>query len=487
MGAAQEIIDKYHLGRHIWVHKGAHSVLHTIFPATINLLKPLQEYWGDSFRLFVFFVMDNYLHWYYNEEDMTRLRKQLVEKINSDPTFLERFEKDWRTKAAVFEQKCHKMDSTNLSMLSDEALLDLYREFFDAYVQEYAVAMGLLESFSMQVDVFFKPTLEKKLQGTGRDLNELYSILLSPTADSFINQEAKDRLAIKNLMEQGKSSTEIDELLEKHAEKYHWIENNYAKINKLGVDYFKEKINLEDGKKLETDFEEVKTKKKQLIQELGLEKEIVNIMDAVERFSTMQDDRKKYVLISNHYQKLFLDEIGKRVNATEKETEYTVFFELEEILHSKSVDHKRLAERKRATLCIETLNGYEIFEGDEALAVFERVFNRKNADEEIKGVCASPGKVTGIVKIVLKTHDLASVKMGDILVASMTRPEMVSAMNKASAIITDEGGVTSHAAIVSRELGIPCIIGTKVATQLLHNGDLVLVDANNGTVQKLKK
>ena len=78
-------------------------------------------------------------------------------------------------------------------------------------------------------------------------------------------------------------------------------------------------------------------------------------------------------------------------------------------------------------------------------------------------------------------------RKGDVLVATMTKPDCVGAMKKAAAIITDEGGITCHAAIVARELGIPCIIGTKIATQVLRDGDEVEVDANKGTVTILKK
>ena len=76
---------------------------------------------------------------------------------------------------------------------------------------------------------------------------------------------------------------------------------------------------------------------------------------------------------------------------------------------------------------------------------------------------------------------------GDILVTGMTRPEFVPLMKKSSAIITDEGGITCHAAIVSRELKIPCIIGTKIATQILKDGDLVEVDADNGVIKIVEK
>ena len=105
--------------------------------------------------------------------------------------------------------------------------------------------------------------------------------------------------------------------------------------------------------------------------------------------------------------------------------------------------------------------------------------------QEIKGIVASKGKVRGTIKIILKVHDMVNIDNGDILVASMTRPEMLPAMKQAGAIITDEGGLTCHAAIVARELGIPCIIGTKIATKILKDGDRVLVDADRGVVKKL--
>ena len=69
----------------------------------------------------------------------------------------------------------------------------------------------------------------------------------------------------------------------------------------------------------------------------------------------------------------------------------------------------------------------------------------------------------------------------------MTRPEYVPLMKKASGVVTDEGGITCHAAIISRELGMPCVIGTKIATRMFKTGDLVEVDANNGLVRMLEK
>jgi pyruvate,water dikinase len=99
---------------------------------------------------------------------------------------------------------------------------------------------------------------------------------------------------------------------------------------------------------------------------------------------------------------------------------------------------------------------------------------------------ASPGIVKGVVKVCESVSDIDKVQTGEILVASMTRPEYLPAMQKAAAFITDEGGITCHAAIIAREMKKPCIIGTKKATKVLKDGDLVEVDSNKGIVRKLK-
>lgn len=112
---------------------------------------------------------------------------------------------------------------------------------------------------------------------------------------------------------------------------------------------------------------------------------------------------------------------------------------------------------------------------------------KKHHTNEIKGQVAYRGKIKGRAIVVIKDKDFSKFKESDVLVTSMTRPEFIPLMKKASAIITDEGGITCHAAIVSREMKIPCIIGTKIATKVLKDGDLVEVDADNGVVRILEK
>ncbi len=100
---------------------------------------------------------------------------------------------------------------------------------------------------------------------------------------------------------------------------------------------------------------------------------------------------------------------------------------------------------------------------------------------------ASIGKATGIVRILKNAKESHKLKENEILVTSMTTPDYIMAIKKASAIVTDEGGITCHAAIVSREFGIPCIVGTHIATKVLKDGDKVMVDATKGIVEKVSE
>jgi phosphohistidine swiveling domain-containing protein len=118
--------------------------------------------------------------------------------------------------------------------------------------------------------------------------------------------------------------------------------------------------------------------------------------------------------------------------------------------------------------------------------VYHVMFDTEPGQKEISGNVANRGIAKGTVKIVLSKKDFPKMKQGNILVTSMTRPEFVPLIKKSAAIVTDEGGVTCHAAIISRELNKPCIVGTKRATNFFHDGDHVEVDADNGVVRLRK-
>lgn len=104
----------------------------------------------------------------------------------------------------------------------------------------------------------------------------------------------------------------------------------------------------------------------------------------------------------------------------------------------------------------------------------------------IEGLPASPGIAAGVVRIIHNLDELSKIKKGDVLVTKMTNPDMVVTMQKSVAVVTDEGGMTAHAAIVSREMGLPCIVGTMKATFVLKEGQVVTVDGTNGKIYEGK-
>jgi len=163
----------------------------------------------------------------------------------------------------------------------------------------------------------------------------------------------------------------------------------------------------------------------------------------------------------------------------------------------KNKEKIKIRPRGIAMLFYEDKNDFVEFEYgkyDEIKRQLEKYYSDrrffKKSDRSlngIKGQIACSGQAKGKVRIVFDPAKVKNFTKGEILAVSMTRPEFTALIKKASAIITDEGGITCHAAIISRELNIPCIIGTRVATKILKDGDLVEVDADKGEVKIIKR
>ncbi len=185
-----------------------------------------------------------------------------------------------------------------------------------------------------------------------------------------------------------------------------------------------------------------------------------------------------------HYGGLFLAEIGKRFGFTLRQMKYMMYEEVASLFVSSTLTPDIVENRIKSCLWYQEGEYFDVIYGPEAVAVRDKIFAKMNNDKvnDFRGLPAARGKARGRVKLVMSVKDIGKVANGDILVAVMTRPDYLVAMKKAAAIVTDEGGVTCHAAIVARELGIPCVIGTKIATAALQDGDEVEVNANHGVV-----
>lgn len=159
-------------------------------------------------------------------------------------------------------------------------------------------------------------------------------------------------------------------------------------------------------------------------------------------------------------------------------------------LETEKMPSKRILEERNSYFGILINNDfYKQYSGKEQVARLIKEQHIREFDKikekisELKGQIAYKGIVKGKVKVILTQEDLSKMNKSDVLVTSMTTPELVKGMLKASAFITDEGGITCHAAIIAREMSKPCIIGTKKATKVLKDGMIVEVDADNGIVR----
>ncbi len=475
--------EKYHLNDSTWTYKGFHGVLHPFFPVGETGIA-MRDFFGDAVSITLFFVQSDYVHWYWNDNDLTRIREEFLGRLKKDKHYLEKLRKECDAKVKAFDAVLKRINETDLKKLSNEKIAELYDDFYRKYVDEFKYFMVLGDAISMHADRYLTPEFQKVL---GKNFTVDFPKLLSPRHLSFIEEEG---IAREKLVQTFRKTGKLDRrVLEQHANRFFYIHNNYAKAIRLTADDFASVLREDAKKEVEPTKDHRKkllTEKANLIKKYKLSPWRRTLLYVMDEFFELQDTRKKYVLISNYYQFQFLKEAERRGGIPFEKLQYSIYPEFRDAL-AGNLDKKVFDERHKGCVCIHTADGFKVVSGtlaQEALDFFQRQLGEA---KEIKGMIASTGKVRGHVKKILKIHDMANMEEGDVLVSSMTRPEMVPAMKLAAAIITDEGGVTSHAAIISREMGIPCIIGTKIATQVLKDGDLVEVDADEGVVRLLTK
>ncbi len=165
------------------------------------------------------------------------------------------------------------------------------------------------------------------------------------------------------------------------------------------------------------------------------------------------------------------------------------------LFEGKRVPNDVIAQRRQAYVLFAHKEEVEILYGSQAESVCRSFLDLDGGRKTVlKGMCANKGYARGTVKVILYDYEafhnmpqlIAEMDKGAILVAETTSPEMFEACHKAGAIVINQGGLLSHAAIISRELGIPCVVGTRTATDFLHDGDEVEVDADQGIIRLLK-
>lgn len=229
---------------------------------------------------------------------------------------------------------------------------------------------------------------------------------------------------------------------------------------------------------------------KEIEDKIHLSKRDKNFSDILRIGAFVKDDVSELLDLRKNMMENLFKEISHRINCVLKDLEYLQLKEIETFLLKKKSPGGIIIKRKNITILFYHKESLEVYEGEDA----EEFIKKANMHEIIdnykssilKGQTASLGCVSGKVIVAKDSIEaIKKMKKGNILVAPYTAVEYVTAMKKAAAIITETGGITSHAAIVSRELKIPCVIGVKDATKILNDGDFITVNADEGIIKVL--
>ncbi|MBU0471559.1 MAG: hypothetical protein KKF89_00030 [Nanoarchaeota archaeon] len=402
----------------------------------------------------------------------------------------------------------------NLSKLSDKEIVSLFRKFTDkqAKMYTYGTILPLLDFIEFSfVESNLKKFLRKKVDE--QDFNKYYEVFTQPIKNSFAQDQEECLLRLmaqfysnkwinniknKKLSELKIIHPDFYKKLKSHAEKYAWVyyvymgpaydENNFLDFIK---DYLNKKVNpSEELEKIVRKKENFKMLKQEYLEKLRPDDFNRVILNLAGKIVWAKPARKDFQSKSYYYLESLLREICKRLDITLMQCWSFTPELLEETFKKGCVDKELLNSIYKFHIIIPADDDTVLLlVGEEAKRFQKKNIHYKddlNLDiSEVKGSCAQPGKAKGFVKIINQPSDMNKMNEGDILVSIATTPSIVLAMKKAAAIVTDEGGITSHASIVSRELGITCVVGTKIATKVFKDGDLVEVDADNGVVKRI--
>ena len=223
-------------------------------------------------------------------------------------------------------------------------------------------------------------------------------------------------------------------------------------------------------------------------KELKLTPKEKQLFQALRDTSTMKIVRRDALTYSFYRMEPLLKEFAKRANISIILARSVFPGQHRQVLQNPRKLKPQLVAQRKHTVYDCTSTSPNIITDSKAKQLVKKVYKEESIQGivELKGQIACLGYAKGRVRVVNVLEDMRKMQKGDILVSIATIPEIVPAMKKAAAIVTDMGGVTSHAAIVSRELNIPCVLGLRIATRVFKDGDLVEVDANKGIVKLLK-
>lgn len=385
-----------------------------------------------------------------------------------------------REKYLVYErgtqQLYREIINKDISLLSDDELRDYIHRCNDLYFELIHTLYIETIDYDMILSVIGIAMKEK-----------LDAIWEKATESTFVSFEGR---YLRNMVEIV-SSRDGNEVREAKFMFTDYFETKSEEDISEALDNIRKKLN---EKRTEADklYVDARNRKNSFVEWFGkLDQDSRRITEYVQLVMSLRDVRKDPIaqLLT------ILTEVAtfmtERAGIESRYTPYVILYEyIQGVEYLKKIKDDIRTRDKGAIYIANPDRTYAVEHCDfqEVVAQLNEWTRRHEHDsDEIKGQTACRGQVRGIVRVVSDPHDDRGFQDGDILVTSMTRPEFVPIMKKAGAVVTNEGGITCHAAIISRELKIPCIIGTKIATKAFKDGDLVEVDADSGVVRIIER
>lgn len=391
-----------------------------------------------------------------------------------------------------------KYEKNNHKQLSNNELSGLVIELIDKIksYMPFMFSMHLVDDFLSKKFYEFLSVYSKNNKLSKQEYFEYEAALTLPFRKIFVLEE---RLEILKIAIETNKISKINKKtvlkIEKHAQKYGWMSMpNLSSLPLAKEDFLKKlkSVLREDYrgeyKKIISSEVLLRRKQKRLMDKISKEKDFLGIVKAIQIFGFLRSFRVDVPFISLHNNWGLIKEITKRLGIKTIDIRSLSSSEIKLALENKIDCKKLIIERKNNLMGIVINNKrYELVGKEtEKVLPFIKFPKNKSTNNYLKGQIAFPGIIRGITKVLNSPREIKKVKKGDIIIVSMTDPNYIPAMEKASAFVTDEGGILCHAAIISREMKKPCIIGTKIATQVLKDGDLIEVDADKGIVKIIK-
>lgn len=479
--------------------QGGEGKLAYIFLPYVALIE-MKTLYGVNYKISAVHIKDNYFSPYHSNNGMQRVASYFLKQLEANKNFLTVIEQRWEKDYKQLKETIANIHKKNIQTTPTEELINSLQT-----IAQQAVNLWNHLIFIDAFDLNGEELLIKELQKTNNNLIKELGTLTYPDELSYSQQE---KLSLLNIAKQAYRLKEkimninnipdlppkIKTFLQAHEKNFYWSKNNYGHIISADQHYFlkelkdalkrtEQEIN-DEITRIITTFNNQNKRRKQLLTTLP--ENTLSLINFFQKISVLRDKRKAMSVLALTEMKQLSSAIEHKLNLEEGILDNALFTEYPQLKKSKEY-LKELQQRKQEVMLINSdASGISVFTGKQARDLKNIIDEQyQTASKELKGCSASKGKVIGTVKIINKVEEFKKFNRGDILVSAMTRPEFLPLMEKAAAIITDEGGITSHASIVSRELGIPCIVRTLHATRILKDGDRVEVNADKGTVRKL--